>query len=552
MSLLSYLYRQSPLLWLLGCITGVIAGLSGAGLIAVISKGVAGDGQVAALAWQFFGLCAVFLACKSGSEIALLHLTQKAILGMRVSLSRKLLATPFKTLESVGKPGLLVILTKDIDAFIGASQLLPQAFGNSIIILTCLAYMASLSLPVFVGFTLSLAVCVVAFRLAERRPLRQLARVREVMDSLYQHFRDLIEGSKELQLNAARGALFVSDVIEPEAHRFRRSLLQAMVGYTWVSNVGSIMFYLLIGALLFLVPLCLPDHGAPLATIILILLYLIRPISELMSAMPALGQANIALGKIRQLSDMLSSNPHQDAGPDPFTRPGPLSLELDKVCHSYTSQADDSQFVLGPLDLKIGQGEIVFIVGGNGSGKTTLAMLLLGLYLPEGGVIRLNGAVVGDGNLDAYRRHFSAVFADFHLFEQLLASDKEDLAARASHYIRLLGMAHKVRIENGKFTTINLSSGQRKRLALVSSYLEDRPVYLFDEWAADQDPVFKRIFYTELLPELKARGKTVIVISHDDAYFNDADRVIKVVDGKLHTLDNAHRPAPLLAGLHCI
>jgi len=58
-------------------------------------------------------------------------------------------------------------------------------------------------------------------------------------------------------------------------------------------------------------------------------------------------------------------------------------------------------------------------------------------------------------------------------------------------------------------------------------------VYLFDEWAADQDPVFKKVFYTQLLPELKARGKAVLVISHDERYFGAADRVIRLDYGKL-------------------
>ena len=170
---------------------------------------------------------------------------------------------------------------------------------------------------------------------------------------------------------------------------------------------------------------------------------------------------------------------------------------------------------------------------------TTFAMLLLGLYEPEKGHVRLNGAAVDETNLHAYRQQFSAVFADFHLFEQLLTAGDGESQIRANHYLNVLQMQHKVKVENGRFSTINLSTGQRKRLALVSAYLEDRPIYLFDEWAADQDPVFKRVFDTELLPDLKARGKTVIVITHDDAYFSCADRIIKVEDGKIREIEHA-------------
>jgi putative ATP-binding cassette transporter len=148
----------------------------------------------------------------------------------------------------------------------------------------------------------------------------------------------------------------------------------------------------------------------------------------------------------------------------------------------------------------------------------------------------LNGVEVDDDNREQYRQHFAAVFADFHLFEHLLGDDgpgAEQRTAEATRYVKALGLGHKVSIIDDRFSTVDLSTGQRKRLALVSAYLDDKPFYLFDEWAADQDPTFKRVFYMELLPELKARGKTVIVITHDDAYFQQADRVLKVENGRL-------------------
>jgi putative ATP-binding cassette transporter len=294
-----------------------------------------------------------------------------------------------------------------------------------------------------------------------------------------------------------------------------------------------VLFYLLIGFLLFLVP-AWSNLGTPtLAAFALTLLFLVRPITDMMNAIPNLRQAEISLRKIQQLEQALGVPDAAPATPDPFAAGGAVSLRLDGVCHHYPAPTGEGSFMLGPIDLDIRQGEILYIVGGNGSGKTTLAMLLLGFYEPEGGAIRLNGVALDAANLEHYRRYFSAVFADFHLFEQLLETDEETLGARANHYVQRLAMGHKVRVANGKFSTIDLSSGQRKRLALVSAYLEDRAVYVFDEWAADQDPAFKAIFYTELLPELKAAGKTVIIITHDDAYFSHADRIVKLADGQL-------------------
>lgn len=531
--MLRYFFRHSKKLLVVATVTSILVGLSSVGLLTLVNQAIARDGKPGALAAMFFGLCLVFLVAKVCSEISLLHLTQSMIFRLRVTLSRKLLATPQKKLQALGKHRLLAIFTKDIDTFIGISHLLPMTIANCVVIVASFAYMAWLSWQLFVIFMLMLGVGIGGYLLAERVPLQKLARVREQIDTLYQHFRSLVEGSKELQLNAQRGSMYVERVIAPSALDFKRHFVSGMTGYVWVVNAGGIVFYLAIGVLLFVVPSWWRQPAEVVTALIMVVLYLISPINSLMTAIPVLRQAAIALGKIEQLNLALADVEPACPGPDPFFSGGPLHLEFQGVCHRFPGLSDDRPFVLGPLNFSIRQGEILFVVGGNGSGKTTLALLLLGLYEPEKGVILFNGLCVTDANREHYRQHFSAVFADFHVFEHLLAIEQPGSAARAMHYVNRLNMGHKVKVIDGKFSTVDLSSGQRKRLALVASYLEDREIYLFDEWAADQDPDFKKVFYTELLPELKACGKTVIVISHDDGYFACADRIIKLEHGAL-------------------
>jgi putative ATP-binding cassette transporter len=209
------------------------------------------------------------------------------------------------------------------------------------------------------------------------------------------------------------------------------------------------------------------------------------------------------------------------------------SIELVGAAHAYEREGEEKSFTLGPMDLALRPGELVFMVGGNGSGKTTFAKLLTGLYTPESGEILLNGKPVDDLMREHYRQHFAVTFSEFYLFERLLGLDHIGLDERARVYLSELQLAHKVTVQNGQLSTTELSRGQRKRLALLTAYLEDRPIYVFDEWAADQDPQFKEIFYHHLLPELKARGKTALVISHDDRYFGVADRILKLEDGQL-------------------
>jgi putative ATP-binding cassette transporter len=216
------------------------------------------------------------------------------------------------------------------------------------------------------------------------------------------------------------------------------------------------------------------------------------------------------------------------------------AVELQGITHTYHREGEDGGFTLGPIDIELRPGEIVFLIGGNGSGKTTLAKVLVGLYAPESGAIRLNGRPIADADRESYRQHFAAVFSDFYLFERLVGLGRHDIDAEAEEYLRDLHLSHKVSVRQGVFTTLALSQGQRKRLALLTAYLEDRPVYLFDEWAADQDPLFKKVFYTQLLPELRARGKAVLVISHDDRYFGVADRIVRLDYGRLATADSDH------------
>lgn len=189
-------------------------------------------------------------------------------------------------------------------------------------------------------------------------------------------------------------------------------------------------------------------------------------------------------------------------------------------------------FEVGPLDLNIRQGEVLFIVGGNGSGKSTLLKLLTGLYPPSGGSMTLDGATIGPETYQTYRELFSAIFADFHLFRKLYGLESPD-EQKIRELLREMELTRKTRYADRRFSDIDLSSGQRKRLAYIAALLEDKPIYVFDEWAADQDPIFRKYFYNNLIGDLRTMGKTVIAVSHDDRYFNRADRVLKMEEGIL-------------------
>lgn len=271
----------------------------------------------------------------------------------------------------------------------------------------------------------------------------------------------------------------------------------------------------------------LTDNTRTLTGYIVVFLYMVVPVEGILSALPAIAGARIAMQRVQQLRTGLSPEiPPKPHAAEPFT-----SLALENIHYQYQGE-DGERFSLGPLSLTFTPGERVFIVGGNGSGKTTLANLLVGIFSADSGQLWLNGNPVAADDLQHWRQHFSVIFSDFFLFDDV-AFVTDRTQEQVEHLLDLLKLSHKVSFHNGRISTVALSQGQRKRLALLQSWLEDRPIYLFDEWAADQDPEFKAVFYLELLPMLKAEGKTVIAITHDDRYFHLADRLIKLESGQI-------------------
>jgi putative ATP-binding cassette transporter len=287
---------------------------------------------------------------------------------------------------------------------------------------------------------------------------------------------------------------------------------------------------------------------AEIGAAVIVLLYIRGPVAQIAAALPLFDQARVSFQRIAELSAEL--NQHEpnltiEASSSSAAAKHIVSIELRGVTYAFPAKEGSKPFVLGPIDLAVAAGELLFIVGENGSGKTTLVKLLLGLYEPREGAIFLNGEPVTATTRDDYRQLFTTVFADYYLFDDLIYGGA--LPAEALPYLEKLDIAHSVTVKDRHFSTTDLSTGQRKRLALVHAYLEKRPVIVTDEWAADQDPAFRKIFYTELLPELKREGKTLIVVSHDDRYFDVADRIVRMENGRIIEDRKVTRPA-LVAG----
>ncbi len=530
LKLLEVLWRhgQRPTL-ILGILCGALAGLANTSLIAFVNHTVALEGAPSArLGWGFAGLCLLVGIARIASSNLLAKLGGLLATEIQVHLSRRILAAPLRRLEEIGPHSLLATLSDDVGTVSEAITYFPTSFINLTLVFGCFVYMGWLSPLLLGGVAVFMAIGVLTYQWALRAGFTRQRRAREEADHLYGYLRGLTQGTKELKTGRSRSDDFILRLrISSEGFRGLRVAAQKI--FTLGASWGNLLFFVAMGLVLFLPPVVDGFPREVRTGFMLVLLYMSGPLQVVLNSVPMISQANVALGKIDRLGLSLveKEEPQQLASSNP--RPTWDRLDLVGVTHSY--RQEDRNFTLGPLDLTFHPGELIFVVGGNGSGKTTFAKLLIGLYSPEGGQILWNGSPVNSETLESYRHLFAVVFSDFYLFEELLGLGAPDLEVLAAEYLKKLRLEQHVRVTNGAFSTTALSQGQRKRLALVAAFLEDRAVYVFDEWAADQDPEFKEVFYHQILSELRARGKTVIVISHDDRYYDVASRIIKLESG---------------------
>jgi len=527
-----FLWRTSwkTICWVI--FVGIAAGLSNAGLIATVNEAISHSELDQLLLLQFAGLCVLVIIAEVFTAYMTGRLSETTLCKLRLELAKIIISAPYPVLYKFGKAKILANLTADIASISQAFTLFPDLFINAAVFIGCMAYLAWLSWKLAVFLLAAIFLGMAVYNQLIHHSKGALEKSREEYDNLNKDFYTLTEGIKELKLNQNRANDFINHSLTQNAVNNQQLALTAKKIFIASDKFLFVLYYAIVGAIIFVLPQSQISREI-ISGYILVLLYISGHISAFNHSLPLFTGGKVALDRISHLTDSLT---HLESGQTDYaasTIPAFDTISLNNVTHRFHNEKENRSFTLGPINLDFKRGELVFLIGGNGSGKTTLAMLLLGLYHPEQGQIRLNSIEITDINRISYMQNFSAVFSDFFLFEQLFGINQDNINQNAQQYINQLHLHHKINIDNGKLSTVNLSQGQRKRLALLTAYLEDRPFYVFDEWAADQDPEFKQIFYYELLPELKSRGKTVLAITHDDKYFHLADRCIKLEEGKI-------------------
>ncbi|WP_421506633.1 multidrug ABC transporter permease/ATP-binding protein [Erwinia rhapontici] len=535
MELLHVVYKQYRWPFILVIVLSLLSAALGIGLIAFINREliVTLNSSVMVLP-QFLGLLLLLMAVTLGSQLALTMLGHHFVYRLRGEFIKRILDTRVERIEQIGNAQLLASLTSDVRNITIAFVRLPELIQGIILTIGSAAYLAWLSPKMMVVTSVWVAVTIIGGWLLVARVYQHMAVLRDTEDRLYHDFQIIIEGRKELALNRQRAQQIFENVYSEDAKTYRHHIVRADTYHLSAVNWSNIMMLGAIGLAFYLANSLGWADTAVAATYSLTLLFLRTPMLSAVGALPTLLTAQVAFDKL----NTFNLAPYEADFPQLPAAKNWQTLELRNLMFHY----GDNGFHVGPVNMTLKRGELVFLIGGNGSGKSTLAMLLTGLYQPVSGDILLDGQVVEASSMESYRRLFSAVFTDVHLFDRLIDDQGQAIdPALVQNWLERLKMQDKIKLEGNRVLNLKLSKGQTKRLALLLATAEQRDILLLDEWAADQDPHFRRIFYRELLPWLQSLGKTVFAISHDDHYFLHADRLLEMRDGTLSELTGDER-----------
>lgn len=529
------LFKQSPSLFVLATLLTIAGGGVTVGLLAVINRVLKNGSYSAMMVWLFIALCLTRILTSSIGHMLIIRLSEGATHDMSLRIVSQILQAPFREIEKIGHHRLMAILGKDITIISGVVVMTPYQLVNVIIVLGSLVYLGIISWHVCFGILVVGGFGIASFSLPIILARRYIHLAREETDSLHKHFRSAIEGIKEFKLHQPRQDAFIRYILRETASKVKKYQIRGITIYALASHWNRLLFFIYVGLLIFVKPSLVEIRPAELMAYILVLLYMMAPLEAIQNALGAFIQADVAIKRVRNFGlSLIEEKPDSNVDLSTNDLRKYNTVRLEGIVYSYHTPEDDSHFKLGPISLTFNSNELVFLVGGNGSGKSTLVKVLVGLYKPDEGEIYLDDMLITDKELGRYRQQFTVVFQDFWLLESLLGLEgHRDLDRDANRWLELLQLDKKVKVKNGNLSTVELSRGQKKRLALLTGLMEDRPFYVFDEWAADQDPVYRQVFYKEVLPNLKKRGKMIIVITHDDRYWHLADRLIKFDSGQI-------------------
>jgi cyclic peptide transporter len=516
-----------------------IGGISNASILAAINAGVqdAGTGQKPGLWAASLFLVALFLFMRSQQYVTITATAEiEAIIHkLRLRIMDLIRRSELLEMEKIGRARIVAAVTSDTAVLTQASNMLCFTVQGAVLIFFVGLYVAYLSLTAFLLTVVIVSGAATIFHQKNRRLSEQKSESAAWERRLFDRLTDFLDGFKEVRLNSARSDDLFADALEVSKTAANIKIRTQAETFKMIVT-SQISMYILLGAVVFVAPnLSSSLGGTSIAKTTTALLFVVGACFGLVQSIPILLNANAAANRIDRLEQALRATlvPRERqaiAAPQRFDR-----IEMHNIVFRYVDRFSDTVFKIGPIDFTLHSNELVFITGGNGSGKSTFLRVLSGLYPPDSGEVLLDGRPVTNANRDEYRELISGIFFDYHLFKRLYGIPDAD-PTDVNRLLTQFRLADKTALTDGEFRTLDLSGGQRRRLALIVSLLEKRPIMLLDEWTAEQDPEFRRKFYDELLPEMLRAGATIVVITHDDRYLDELRlpaRRIRMDEGRI-------------------
>lgn len=532
-------------------VLSVLSGLAGTAVVFIVTTAFFSTVSVGYLLY-YFGLA--FLLSTGGRRIVqakMINIVNNIALDLRIDLINKIFSTRYQQFEKIQDGRIFTTLNGDTGVLANSAGLIIEFITSVITSISAFIYMTTISVTSTLVVLVSIAFLILYYRTVAKKSRVYMEEARDVANVYMGLLNSLIGGFKELCIHRRKKYEFREDLVNSTRENCVKSIM-ASIKFLNANVIGNSIFTIILGILSIVISrLVTGVNVVTLISFVIVILYLLGPIRVILNAIPRLTGVKVAWDRIKGFVKSLDVGGKGDPVKEfinnldraekediiNFKEIQDLpkvveNLKVEGICFRYepTDEETDNVFSLGPIDLEVNRGEVLFIIGGNGSGKTTLAKLITGLYKPDEGIVKVNGKPLDISKVGEF---FSTIYSNYHLFKKLYNVDFNKKRNDIQEYLKLLLLEKKVDIKNGQYTTLNLSGGQRKRLALFQCYMEDRPIYLFDELAANQDPEFRRFFYRELLVNMKKQGKIVIAITHDDHYFDVADKVIKLDMGKI-------------------
>ena len=491
--------REDKAVWFSIILAASLAGLLQGGIVLIINQaaeGIINKGPDLRHLLLFLLTLSAYAYASHYSISRTIALTERIIFSTFVNIADKIRNASTLSFERIGKSSIYATLYTNTDIILETSKSLASVGAAVMMILFSAVYIAYISESAIITIIIfySFGIFVYVSNFSQIQKLLKETTLREnTFKSLFKYF---LEGFKEIKVNHAKGEDLFHNYISKESEHAQEARIKAENRLTGNNVFIQSFYYALVAAMIFLLPKLTPMDPIEMVKVVAVVLFSYGSMTRIVMAIPLILKAEKAVAKLDQLGadlDKIQETSQPYSGRLAKKAASELSLDLKDVVFTYPEADLSSGFTLGPLSLKVEPGEILFIIGGNGSGKTTLLKIIAGLYYPVSGRVLLDGQAVNEANYSDYRNLFSVIFPDYYLFDKFYGHQEVNRELLDETLSRM-GLQERVQYADGRFTDLNLSAGQKKRLALVCSHLEARPILLIDEVAADLDPPVSPLF----------------------------------------------------------